>query len=42
MRKVREYFKAKVKLVWVTFPSERLIYVHRSLKDVHLLDLPMS
>jgi Uma2 family endonuclease len=38
MRKVREYFKAKVKLVWVILPSERLIYVHRSLKDVRLLD----
>jgi len=38
MRKVRQYFQAKVKLVWVILPSECLIYTHRSLKDVHLLD----
>lgn len=38
MGKVREYFTAKVKLVWVILPRERLIYIHTSLKDVTLLD----
>jgi Uma2 family endonuclease len=37
MRKVREYFQAGVKLVWIILPRERLIYVHEGRTDVRLL-----
>jgi Uma2 family endonuclease len=37
MQKVTEYFQAGVRLVWIIFPQQRLVYVHESLTRVRCL-----
>jgi Uma2 family endonuclease len=33
-----EYFAAGTKLVWVVYPTQRLVYVHESPRQVRILD----
>jgi len=33
--RIAEYFQAGVQLVWVIYPSQRLVYVYQSLTQVH-------
>jgi Uma2 family endonuclease len=37
MQKVVEYFQAGVRLVWIIYPQQRLVYVHESLTQVRCL-----
>jgi Uma2 family endonuclease len=37
MQKIAEYFQAGVRLVWVVFPPQRLVYVYESLTQVRVL-----
>jgi Uma2 family endonuclease len=37
VKKLGEYFRAGVRLVWVIYPEERLIYAYRSPTDVRIL-----
>ncbi|MFO0954403.1 MAG: Uma2 family endonuclease [Isosphaeraceae bacterium] len=37
VQKIREYFQAGVRLVWVIYPAQRLIYVYQSEVDVRVL-----
>jgi Uma2 family endonuclease len=39
VKKVGDYFRAGVRLVWVIYPIERLVYVYRSATDVHILQV---
>ena len=39
VKKVGEYFRAGVRLVWVVYPIERLVYVYRSVTDVRILQV---
>ena len=39
LKKVREYFRAGVRLVWVIFPEPAEVHVHNSPKSVQILDL---
>jgi Uma2 family endonuclease len=39
IKKIREYFKAKVRQVWVVYPIDRLIYVYDSPKKNIILDI---
>ena len=39
IKKVGDYFRAGVRLVWVIYPVERLVYVYRSATDVHILQV---
>lgn len=39
VKKVGEYVRAGVRLVWVVYPVERLVYVYRSAVDVHILQV---
>jgi Uma2 family endonuclease len=39
VKKVGDYFRAGVRVVWVVFPSERLVYVYRSATDLHVLQI---
>lgn len=34
--KLSEYFAAGVKIVWVIYPTYRLVYVYESLRSVHI------
>ena len=38
-KKIGEYFKAKVRRVWVVYPIDRLIYIYESRKKVVILDI---
>jgi Uma2 family endonuclease len=38
-KKIGEYFKAKVRRVWVVYPIDRLVYVYESRKKVVILDV---
>lgn len=33
--KLAEYFQAGVELVWVVYPTQAMVYVYRSMTDVH-------
>jgi Uma2 family endonuclease len=37
MQKITEYFQAGVRLVWIVYPLQRLVYVHESPSQVHVL-----
>jgi Uma2 family endonuclease len=37
LQKVVEYFQAGVRLVWIVYPQQRLVYVHESLTQVRCL-----
>ena len=39
VKKVGEYVRAGVRLVWVVYPVERLVYVYRSAVDVRVLQI---
>jgi len=39
VKKVGEYVRAGVRLVWVVYPLERLVYVYRSAVDVRVLQI---
>jgi Uma2 family endonuclease len=39
MGEVVEYFQAGVQLVWVVFPTHRMIYVHDSLTKIRVLTM---
>jgi len=36
MQKIAEYFQAGVRLVWVVYPRQQLVYVYESLTQVHV------
>ncbi len=37
MERLSEYWAAGTKLVWVVYPTQRLVYVYESLRQVHIL-----
>jgi Uma2 family endonuclease len=39
VKKIGEYFKARVRQVWVVYPIDRLVYVYESRKKVAILDI---
>jgi Uma2 family endonuclease len=39
VKKVGDYFRAGVRLVWVVYPIERLVYVYRSAVEVRVLQV---
>jgi Uma2 family endonuclease len=39
MQKIAEYFQAGVRLIWVVYPPERLVYVYEALTQVRILTL---
>jgi Uma2 family endonuclease len=37
MERINEYFAAGVKLIWVVYPTQRLIYIYESPRQVRIL-----